>query len=70
VYLIRSNNPFFNGQKFDSLADAKQRADEISAKFPHETIDVYAMVDRETFRAVYTPSSCLSGSIVRGTYDK
>ena len=70
MYLIRSNNSFFDGQRFESLADAKERADQISAKFPNETVDVYAAVDRETFRAVYTPSTCVGGSVVRGTYDK
>lgn len=70
VYYIRSSNSFFDGQRFESLADAKERADKISAKFPHETVDVYASVDRDTFRAVYTPSTCLGGSTIRGTYDK
>lgn len=70
MYKISSSNAYYNGEQFSSLAAAKERADAISAKSPTITVDVLALSDRDTFRAVYTPASCVSGSVVRGTYNK
>lgn len=70
MYKISSSNSFYDGERFDSLAKAKERADAISAKSPTITVDVHALSDRDTFRAVYTPAACRSGSVARGTYRK
>jgi len=68
MYRISSTNDWFNGQRFDSLAAAKQRADAIVAKGCNA--DVVAEADRDTFRVVYTPAACVAGQAIRGTYDR
>jgi hypothetical protein len=66
MYRISSTNDWFNGQRFDSLVAAKERADSIVAK--GEVADVLIDADGETMRVVYTPAACVAGQAVRGTY--
>ena len=68
MYRISSTNAFFHGEKFDSLAAAKKRADQLVAK--GVIADVVSDADRETFRAVYTPATCEAGRVMRGTYTR
>ena len=68
MYRLHSTNPFHHGTNFDSLAKAKQYADELSAKDPIPAYDVVALVDRETYRTVYTPKTCRAGQPKRGTF--
>ena len=51
MYYLTSTNKFYDGQKFESLADAKEKADIISAK--GFVVDVWALNDRETTRCIY-----------------
>lgn len=66
MYRISSTNGFHDGRKFDSLGEAKQYADKHGNKC---VMDVLALVDRETFRAVYTGGSNYT-SVNQGTYSK
>ncbi len=66
MYYITSTNRFFDGQKFESLGDAKEKADSISAK--GFTADVWALNDRETSRCIYTPANCVAGQAIRAAY--
>lgn len=66
MYYLTSTNKFYDGQKFESLADAKEKADIISAK--GFVVDVWALNDRETSRCIYTPANCVAGQATRAAY--
>jgi hypothetical protein len=68
MYRISSTNEWFNGQRYDSLAAAKDKADSIVAK--GYLADVVADADRDTMRVVYTPADCFAGQADRGTYQR
>ena len=68
MYRLQSNDNWFNGMRFDSLADAKSKADIAANK--GITVDVIALTDRETFRVAYTPKNCLGGQSQRVTFSK
>ena len=66
MYRISSTNSYHNGRRFKSLAEAKQYAD----KFGDDCVcDVMALVDRDTYRAVYMGGKSYI-PMNRGTYQK
>ena len=70
MYRLSSTNALQNGRTFDSLAEAKQTADRLSASQPDTPFDVIAFVDRDSFRVVYSPSTCRAFEANVGTYRK
>ena len=69
MYYLSSQNTFQNGRTFDSLAEAKKTADQLAASEPNPPFDVIALVDRDTFRVVYSPQTSWGPANV-GTYYK
>ena len=68
MYRLQVNDDWFNGMKFDSFAEAKEKADKAADR--GLTVDVIALTDRDTFRVAYTPANCLGGQSVRATFQK
>ncbi len=66
MYRISSTNKFSNGQKLNSLAEAKDVADSCAER--GETVDVISLEDGKEFRVAYTPSTCLGGQANRETF--
>lgn len=63
LYRLASNNRWFDGMRFTSLAAAKAKAD----SRPDVLIDVLAIVDNKVFRAVYSNNP--NNPLNRGTYE-
>lgn len=68
MYRLQVNDNWFNGMRFDSLAEAKSKADAVADR--GLTVDVIALTDRDTFRVAYTPKNCQAGQSIRATYSK
>ena len=67
MYRLSSLNAWFDGMTFESLADAKRKAD--FAAESGTLCDVFRSIDGKTFRAVYSAESGHVPAIV-GTYRK
>ena len=67
MYRLNSLNGWYHGMRFDSLAEAKTKAD--LAASSGVLCDVYRDVDRDHFRVVYSGPSGHMPAIV-GTYPR
>ena len=68
MYYITSTNSWYNNLKFESLGEAKEKADDIADR--GFNCDVWAVVDNKADRCIYTPEACPAGQAIRDTYVK
>lgn len=68
MYRLQVNDNWFNGMRFDSFIEAKDKADQVADR--GLTVDVIALTDHQTFRVAYTPANCRAGQSVRATFLK
>jgi hypothetical protein len=68
MYFITSPNSWYDGLEFDSLGEAKAKADDIAGR--GFNCDVWAVVDNKAERCIYTPKGCPAGQAIRGAYVK
>ncbi len=68
MYRISSTSKWDDGRTFNSLGEAKAYADRRALS--GETCDVIALVDRDTYRVIYTPMTAPGGIAHYATYQK
>ncbi len=68
MYRVISTSKWDDGRTFDSLGEVKAYVDRAAKS--GSTCDVVALVDRDTYRVIYTPSNAPGGRANYGSYRK